>query len=427
MRIIKFQAENVKKLSVVEITPKGAVVQITGANDSGKSSVLDAIFWALGGQKHIEERPIRDGETSAMVRLELGEETVEVIVTRTFSEGGTTKLKVESIDGAVFPSPQGVLDKLIGSLAFDPLEFSRMSAKERLEQLRKLVTFDVDLDGLDRANAIDYDARTELTRQIKTLDGQIAGVIVSPSLPVVAIDTADLLDQIEKAADHNAAIQRGHDRITRERGAAGDAFHAAHDKRERAAQLIAEAEKLEAAAREKNEWAQREVDTLAAAQLVDVTDIRRQIDEAGAINKNAQAAQQRDRLKEQRKELADEADFLTAAIESRTRSKAAAIAAAKMPIDGIGFGVEGVLFNGVPFEQASSAQQLRVSASIGMAMNPTLRVLLIKDAPLLDEKNLDLLAQMADTREYQVWLERVDTSGNVGFVMENGAVKTVAG
>ncbi len=58
-----------------------------------------------------------------------------------------------------------------------------------------------------------------------------------------------------------------------------------------------------------------------------------------------------------------------------------------------------------------------------MAANPKLKVLRIQDGSLLDEQNMRLLTEMAEASDYQIWLERVDTSGKVGVVMEDGMVK----
>jgi hypothetical protein len=110
-------------------------------------------------------------------------------------------------------------------------------------------------------------------------------------------------------------------------------------------------------------------------------------------------------------------------MESRTEQKQKAIASAKMPVKGLSFGDGIVLYKGVPIEQASSAEQLRVSCAIGMAGNPKLRVMIIKDGSLLDSDSLKLLAGMAKDQDFQVWVERVDASGQVGIVMEDGHVK----
>ena len=126
MKILKLTAENVKKLRAVEITPTGELVEITGKNGAGKTSVLDAIWWALAGTKHIQAVPIRTGATKARIRLDLG----ELIVERRFTPVGST-LTVEKADGARYTSPQGILDALLGALTFDPLAFVGQEPREQ--------------------------------------------------------------------------------------------------------------------------------------------------------------------------------------------------------------------------------------------------------------------------------------------------------
>ena len=94
-----------------------------------------------------------------------------------------------------------------------------------------------------------------------------------------------------------------------------------------------------------------------------------------------------------------------------------------MPVEGIEFGEDSVLLNGVPFEQASDAEQLRASVAIAMAANPKLRVIRIRDGSLLDDEAMQLLGTMATEADMQVWIERVDSSGRIGFVLEDGHVR----
>ena len=94
MKILQLNAENVKRLTVVEISPTGDIVEIAGKNGNGKTSVLDSIYWALGGGKGVQAKPIRTGAETAKIKLQLGEkETVSLIVERKFTASGTT-LKV---------------------------------------------------------------------------------------------------------------------------------------------------------------------------------------------------------------------------------------------------------------------------------------------------------------------------------------------
>jgi len=110
-------------------------------------------------------------------------------------------------------------------------------------------------------------------------------------------------------------------------------------------------------------------------------------------------------------------------MEARTKSKQEAIAAAKMPVEGITFADGAILLNGVPFDQASDAEQLRASVAVAMAGEPRLKVLRIREGSLLDVDGLKLVSQMAEAKGWQVWLERVGDNGT-GFVIEDGQVRS---
>lgn len=98
MRIINLHAENFKRLTAVDITPKGDLVVLTGANEQGKSSVLDAIMAALCGGRGMKDipEPIRRGESWAEVSLDLG----DVRVKRIWEHGGKNRIEVTNADGA---------------------------------------------------------------------------------------------------------------------------------------------------------------------------------------------------------------------------------------------------------------------------------------------------------------------------------------
>jgi hypothetical protein len=118
----------------------------------------------------------------------------------------------------------------------------------------------------------------------------------------------------------------------------------------------------------------------------------------------------------------DKYDDLTRQIEKLDREKEEAIKAAGMPIEGISFDDDGVLFNGIPYTQLSSAEQVRISTAMAMAMNPELRIIRISDGSLLDSDNMAMLTGMAKEKDYQIWIERVDESGTTGIIIEDGEV-----
>jgi len=408
MKILRLTAENIKKIKVVDIAPDGSVVQITGPNGSGKSSVLDCIWFALGGTRGIDSRPVRTGTLKAKIKLDLG----EIIVTRSFTREGGTSLIVEAENGARFPSPQKMLDDLLGSLTFDPLAFSRMESKAQLDVLRGMVQLDVDIDELDRLNAADYQERTEWNRRAKALGAEEDAITVSDDLPDEAIDEPGLLDRMTRASEVNNGIERAR-RLREQR------VERIERLQEHVTDLADQLADARAILRNEQEVVSQQV---SLPELEDVAEIRSALESARIVNEAIAWRTKRESLKRDFAAACDHIDGLTNTMNARAEQKAAAIAAADMPIDGLSFGDGEVLYNGLPFSQASSAEQLRVSVAIAMAANPKLRVLRIKDGSLLDEHSLAMIAEMASDNDYQVWIERVDTTGKVGVVMEDGAI-----
>jgi hypothetical protein len=118
-------------------------------------------------------------------------------------------------------------------------------------------------------------------------------------------------------------------------------------------------------------------------------------------------------------------DDYTATLEEIDDTKRKLIESVKYPVDGLGFDFEKdeVMFNGVPFNQASKAEQIRVSVAIGLAINPKLRVLLVKDGSALDSGGMKLIAELAEQANAQFWIERVAESKDGAMVMiEDGEV-----
>jgi hypothetical protein len=97
---------------------------------------------------------------------------------------------------------------------------------------------------------------------------------------------------------------------------------------------------------------------------------------------------------------------------------------AKMPIENLSIDERGITFNEIPLQQCSQAEQLYISSSIAMAMNPRLRILRIQDGSLLDSTSMEILKTLAKRYDFQVWVEVVDESGTVGLYIEDGEITT---
>lgn len=448
MNIVSLDIENIKRLSAVFITTDGEpVIQVTGKNMAGKSSVLDAIAMALGGKRLCPAEPLRRGQNTGHIEVNLG----DYIVTRRFWRKRIidcvidhehtdqceifygdleSSLSVKSPDNADYGSPQKLLDKLVSDLTFDPLGFLELQPKDQRAMVQRLVGLDfTDLD--ERRKGVQARV-TEATGIVKRAERDLAEAEHYPDAPTVAIDIADLLQQLanaeqfEKVAaaaeaavadkrkavvDTDADIASCADRIERLRAELAEAEKELAETSEYRGRLITEGKQLRATA-----------DT-ARAGVPDTQALRDRVSKANDINNQVAANVRRHAIVGAKQEA--EASLLRLQTELRQIDalKLKQLAEATFPVQGLAFTDEGLTFDRLPFEQASYAQQLRVAVAMGLAVNPTLKVLLIKHGNALDKTSLQLLTELAQEAGAQVWIEKVaESADGVSVFIEEGRV-----
>lgn len=427
LKIVGLYAENFKRLVAVEIKPTGNVIEIVGPNEAGKSSLLDAIWAALGGEKILPDMPIRKGETEAKIRLDLG----EYVVIRTFKmrEDGkrwTTRLTVQNADGFRAQNPQETMNGIVGRIAFDPFEFDRQKMADKFETMKGFVP-GVDFVAIAKADDDDRKARTDVNRNAKALQAQIDAIVIPEDAPTEKVDEAALVDEVASVAQHNADIETRKERRLNARKEADGHLTNARDAKARADELRRQADELELAAKKGEAEAMAIDKRLDEAPPLpdpkDVAEVRARLDKAKADNALVDLRASHATLKAKHAELTAKSDALTASIEQREADKRAAIAAAKLPVDGLEFGDGVILLNGIPLNQCSAAQRLRTSIAIAMAVNPRLRVLRISEGSLLDKKGMQILAEMCEGGGYQAWVEKVADDAKAGYVIEEGRLR----
>lgn len=432
-KIIKLTSENVKRLQCVEITPSGELVVVAGENGAGKSSVLDSIMYALGGAATFSKQPVRKGEEKAKVSLDLGEFTV----TRTITAAGGGSLVVMNKEGLRYPSPQAILDRLMGSLSFDPLDFSRKKPEEQSVILRALAGLDFSADDqeIDRI----FSERTLVNRDVKSLEARI-GALPAPKagLPTEETPAADVLARQQKAMEHNAENQKKVNALAEAKRVLGASEQEKKINDGEIQRIKGEIANLQDMLKHRESAAvtiEKELDQAreVAKQMEHIVSqlkdeplevFQTELAQIEEINKAVRQQMERTKLVTDHKEKKDLSDKLTKDIETIEKRKLKKAKEAKYPIDGLSVATDGsVMFKDLPFEQASSAEQLRASVAIGLALNPKLRVLLIRDGSLLDTKSWALLSEVAKEADAQVWIEKVGTEGQVSVIIEDGLVK----
>ena len=409
LRILGLHVENVKGVKVVDmkLDENENLVVIGGANGTGKTSVIDSIMYALGGKKAVPAQPIRQGEDEAVIELDLG----DLIVTRKITQK-TDRLTVKSKEGANYPSPQAILDKMVGRLSFNPLAFAKLSgtAAGRREQAQLVMDLaDLDFTDHDAERKIAFDNRTDVNRDLKKSEVAFKGAPHHEGAPSEEVSITAVAEELDKARRQNSDLADAKGQLRDVQGARDS--------------LAAQKERIETEIAALDIRLAEQSKELAGREPRETGSIETRLANAEADNVKVRANAEREKLREEVKWLTKKADDLTEQIKDFDGEKAMKIAQARLPVKCLGFTEDGLTLNDLPFEQASASEQLRTSVAMGVAMNPTLRVMLIDQGSELDKDNLAAIGEIAKEADTQVWIVRVSEGDECSVIMEAGRIR----
>ena len=449
MKILSLDVENIKRISAFYLATgqDQSIVQITGRNGAGKSSVMDAIAMALGGKRLCPAEPLRRGQNSGHISVDLG----AYVITRRFWRRETfdctkdhqhthdcptfygdvdSSLTVKSPEGADYKSPQALLDKLVSDLTFDPLGFLELQPKDQRELVRTFTGLDFTLLDTQRKTALSH--LNEAETVLKLAQRDVDAGEQYPEAPAATVSVEQLLqqlanaEQLEKvAADAEAALDKKrrefemHAKYITE----GEAkVKELEEQLTNAKSRLEQDRKGHDTARADGKQLRAAADTARAA-VPDTTILRAQVADANDINAKVAANERYAAILTAKQEALNHVARAKAQIAEIDTRKRSALAAATFPVPGLAFSDDGLTFDGLPFEQASYAQQLRVAVAMGLSLNPKLKILLIKHGNALDVASLQLLAELAQEHGAQVWIERVaESADGVSVFIEEGRI-----
>lgn len=433
--ITQLQAENVMRLSAVHIDANGNTVVIGGDNAQGKSAVLNSIMMALCGKSAFPPEPIRSGEDQAEIVLHLSGEPpikVERIIDR---KGTRLKVYQEYEDEwREVKSPQTLLNDMISSLSFDPLEFTRLKPQDQIDLLKQVVGLDTSKYDQDEESA--FNERAIVNRRVKDLTAQLKTMPRHADVGVEKVSTSAIMDEIDKLNERHSEAAESESVLRDLKRDLEDAEENHQDVEDRIAQhkqQIKELEEkvagLEATAEGWSEKIGAAKAKVEAHKLVPAPSeeervaLRKQLNDAEETNRKVTENAAYEEQKARQIAAEKESKELDKKVEKARKDRVKAMKSAKWPVEGLSFNSSGVTFNDLPFEQCSSAEQLRLSCLIGSAANPELKLMFIRDGSLLDANSLKQVEKIAIDTGTQIWIERVSQGSECSIIIEDGHVK----
>jgi hypothetical protein len=468
LTILKVKEEGFQRIEVFNADFAGKrLVQITGGNGEGKTSVLNGIWFGLKGLKAGKfgvkdtgkgNKPkfkdlrvvptqnkdlVNRNHQELTVELTLQDDTQRIFtVRRTMNKSGNPPtLTIEpAIHKDMKKTPQEFLDDVLGVLTFDPLGFTQLELDEQIEMLKQIAKVDVDFEAIAEQNAADRQRRQEINAHISMLDAQLRSMEVLEGLPKEKIDTASILSKLNQAQELNikaqetfaakqqlgieaanlvAAEQRKLSQIETQRQVIERIEAELKTAKAALATQQGEAKELE----KQKIAAEKKFKAAPAGEPVDVSALTAELQSADRTNRAIEQRAEYDRVKKIKEAKDREAEALSDAIRDRDRKKEQAVSNAKLPVEGLTFDEQEIRIKGIPFGNLGEGEQIKYATLIGMAANPVLRVLFVRHGEALDEKGIKTMYEIADANKFQVVMARVETSGKVGIVMEEGRIK----
>ncbi|MEG1433859.1 AAA family ATPase [Eubacterium sp.] len=402
IKINQLEIENVKRIKAVKIKPsKEGLTIVGGRNNQGKTSVLDAIAWALGGDKYRPSQVARDG---AMVPPNLHIVLSNGIVVE--RRGVNSALKVIDPDGK--KGGQQLLNSFVEQLALDLPRFMESSDKEKANTLLKIIGVEEQLKYFDSEEQRLYQERLTIGRVADQKEKFAKEQPYHPDVPHDLISPKELIAQQQEILARNGENQRKRnerERWDRELAQAQIAF-------DQAKEQLRKAEEAAMAARKSAENIEDESTAQLEANLANIEE----------INVKIRANLDKEKAEDDAKGYREEYDKLTGLITEVRDKRTALLESADLPLRGLSVTEGKLTYNGYPWDNLSGSDQLRVATAIVRKLNPDCGFVLMDK---LEQMDLDTLS------EFGTWLEdqglqaiatRVSTGDECSVIIEDGYV-----
>ena len=410
IKINKLEIENVKRIKAVKIEPTANGLTIVGGNNNqGKTSVLDSIAWALGGEKYRPSQAQREGSTippTLHIVMNNG-----LVVER---KGKNSSLKVTDPTGN--KAGQQLLNEFVEQLALDLPKFMESSGKEKAQTLLKIIGVGDQLEVLDRKEKELYNNRLSIgqiaDRKKKFADEQP----YYPEAPKELISPSELIRQQQEILARNGENQRKREQVEKYKSSVFFIRQSVDSMRE---QLEQEEQKLKEA--EEN----LRIAQMNASDLQDesTAELEASLADIEEINRKVRANMDKDKAEDEALDYKNQYNALTTEIDKTRKAKTELLQSAELPLPELSVKDGELIYKGQQWDNMSGSDRLKVSTAIVRKLNPKCGFVLLDKLEQMDLNTLQEFGQWLEQEGLQAIATRVSTGGECSIIIEDGYVK----
>lgn len=400
IKINKLEIENVKRIKAVKIEPtQNGLTVIGGRNNQGKTSVLDSIAWALGGDRYKPSQAHRDGSIippHLHIVMSNG-----LVVER---KGKNSDLKVTDPNGQ--KGGQQLLNEFVEQLAIDLPKFMNSTSKEKANTLLQIIGVGDILLELENKEQQLYNHRLSIG-QIADQKSKFAKEMpYYPDAPKELISISELLKEQQEILAINGQNQLKRNRLSELEKQAEDISLQLESLLKKQRQVIADLE-----------IAKTDALDLQDRSTAELEDNIRNIE---SINIKVRSNLDKDKAEEDANEYRRQYQNLTNQINNVRKEKTDLLKNAKLPLTGLSVENSQLTYNGKKWDNMSGSEQLKVSTAIVRQLKPQCGFVLIDK---LEQMDMDTLKEFGDWLEQeglQAIATRVSTGDECSILIEDG-------
>lgn len=411
IKINKLEIENVKRIKAVKIEPsRDGLTVVGGNNNQGKTSVLDSIVWALGGEKYRPSQAHREGSAiPPIIRIVLSN---GLVVER---KGKNSSLKVTDPEGG--KGGQQLLNEFVEQLALDLPKFMESSGKEKAKILLRIIGVGDQLAVLEKEEKELYNDRMYTGRIADQKEKFAKEQPYYPDAPEALVSPSDLIRKQQDILARNGENQR-------KRAYAEQYQRSVMFLRQEAEEMRNQLAKKEAELKEAEENLQTALTSAEGLQDESTAELEESIANIEEINRKVRANLDKDKAEDDAREYRRQYEVLSEKIENTRKAKNALLESADLPLPGLSVREGELVYKGQQWDNMSGSDRLKVSTAIVRKLNPKCGFVLLDKLEQMDLQTLNEFGQWLEQEGLQAIATRVSTGDECSIIIEDGYVKT---